>query len=419
LSIDPWILAPILVLLTLPALARQSRRENDRVLFWLLLVALVLKFGGALLRHYVTFEVYNEADAGAYHETGLALAPSLLAGDWGAIPRPLTDVNFVGFLTGLIYTVTGPSTTSAFLVFAWLGFWGLFYFYRAFQLAVPEGRARSYARLLFLLPSMLYWTSSIGKEAWMMFALGIAAFGVARVLTGAPGRGIGLAGLGLWFAALVRPHIATIVAVGLVVAYVARRPVGKQTPLAPIAKMITLVGLSAAVLVLFRDAEEYLTRSKVDPQAGVVSASQEISSRTFQGGSAFEPHPVMESPEEAPQAFFTVLFRPTIVEADNMQGMAAALEGSFLLLLSLVRIRWALSALRYLRRRPYLVFAFVNVVLFITAFSVLANFGLLARQRTLLMPLFLVFITIPPRDRAKEERSNDEAELATVGAEAA
>jgi hypothetical protein len=328
-------------------------------------------------------------------------------------------VNFVGFLTGLIYTVTGPSTTAAFLVFAWLGFWGLFYFYRAFQLAVPEGRARSYARLLFLLPSMLYWTSSIGKEAWMMFALGIAAFGVARVLTGAPGRGIGLAGLGLWFAALVRPHIATIVAVGLVVAYVARRPVGKQTALAPVAKMITLVGLSAAVLLLFRDAEEYLTRSKVDTDAGVVSASQDIAARTFQGGSAFQPHPVLEEPGKAPLAIFTVLFRPAVFEADNLQTLAAAVECSFLLLLSLARIPWALSALRSLRRRPYLAFALVNVVLFIVAFSVLANFGLLARQRTLMMPLFLVFLTIPPRSWATGEGVRDRRELVNWEAEVA
>jgi hypothetical protein len=420
LSSGAWIsliVAGILVPLTLPALARQARRENDPVLLWLLVFALVLKFAGALFRHYVSFEVYEEADAAAYHQAGVAVLPIILRGDWGAVPQPLTDVNLLGFLTGLVYVVVGPNTVAGFLIFSWLGFWGLFYFYRAFQLAIPEGRSRSYARLLFLLPSMLYWTSSIGKEAWMMFALGIAAFGVARILTGSPGRGIALTGVGLWFAALVRPHIATIAAVGLVFAYMARRPAGKQTSLVPIVKLVTLVGLSAVVLFLFRDAEEYLTRSKVDPQAGVASVSREIAFRTSQGGSQFQPHPVLESPAEAPLAVFTVLFRPTVVEADNLQVVGAALEASFLLLLSLFRIPWALSALRSMRRRPYLVFAFVNVVLFIVALSVLANFGLLARQRTLLMPLYLALITIPPRSGANEERSRGQRELVTWGVE--
>jgi hypothetical protein len=408
-------LAPILILLTLPAIARQSRRERDRAVFWLLTVALVLKFAATLLRHYVTFEVYNEADAAAYHQAGVALAPVILRGDWGAVPHPLTELNLLGFITGLIYAVLGPSTIGGFLVFSWLGFWGLFYFYRAFHLAVPEGRARSYARLIFLLPSMLYWTSSIGKEAWMMFALGIAAFGVARMLTGSPVPGIALTGVGLWFAALVRPHIATIAAGGLVVAYMLRRSTRERVPLASVAKAITLVGLFAVVLFLFRDAEEYLTRSKVNPRAGVASVSRDIAARTFQGGSAFAPHPVMESPAEAPQAIFTVLFRPTIVEADNVQGAAAAAEASFLLLLSLVRIPWVLAAFHSLRRQPYLIFALVGVGLFIVALSVLANFGLLARQRTLLMPLYLAFVAVPPRPRAHEGSSRYEPELVTWG----
>jgi hypothetical protein len=421
LSYDAWmglIVAPILILLTLPAVARQARRENDRTLLRLLVIALILKFAGTLLRHYVAFEVYNESDAEAYHQQGLALAESFRAGAWGAVPHPLTDTNLLGFLTGLIYAVVGPSKLAGFLVFSWLGFWGMFLFYRAFHLAVPAGRTRSYARLLFFLPSMLYWPSGIAKEAWMMFALGIVAFGVARALTGAMGRGIWLAGLGLWFTALVRPHIATIVAVGLVAALVARRS-AKESQLAPVVKLVTLVALSAVVVFLFRDAEQFLTRSRVNPRADVISVSEEITSRTRQGGSAFEPHPVTESPAEAPLAFFTVLFRPTIVEANNSQAVAAALESSFLLLISLVRLPWALSALGSLRRQPYLAFALVTVALSVAALSILANFGLLARQRTLLMPLYLAFIAIPPRKKRDDEGSVDQGEPAMVGADAA
>ena len=42
-------------------------------------------------------------------------------------------------MTGIVYTVTGPSLIGGYLVFSWLGFWGLLLFFRAFQIAVPHG----------------------------------------------------------------------------------------------------------------------------------------------------------------------------------------------------------------------------------------------------------------------------------------
>ena len=36
--------------------------------------------------------------------------------------------------------------------------------------------------MLFLLPSLLFWTSDVSKEAVMMLALGVATLGAARVL---------------------------------------------------------------------------------------------------------------------------------------------------------------------------------------------------------------------------------------------
>src|SRR5205085_1758787 len=100
-------------------------------------------------------------------------------------------------VTGLIYAVIGPTQLGGFLVYAWLGFLGLVLFYRAFRIAFPEGDHRRYARFLFLLPSLLFWPSSIGKDAWMVLMLGIAAYGAARVLSRQP-TGFILCVLGLY-----------------------------------------------------------------------------------------------------------------------------------------------------------------------------------------------------------------------------
>ena len=129
--------------------------------------------------------------------------------------------------------------------------------------------------------------------------------------------------------------------------------------------------------------------------SGIQSTLQEVSRRTTEGGSSFTPINVIHSPARAPLAFFTVLFRPSLLEAHSKQTAAAGIESTFLLLLTLVRLPWLWNALKSLRRRPYVAFCVVYSVLFILAYAAVGNFGLLVRQRTSLFPLFLVLLSIP------------------------
>ena len=45
------------------------------------------------------------------------------------------------------------------------GLWGAYFFYRAFCIAFPEGNRGLYGLLVVLLPSIVYWSSAIGKDA--------------------------------------------------------------------------------------------------------------------------------------------------------------------------------------------------------------------------------------------------------------
>jgi hypothetical protein len=402
-SYDVWaaiVVGPLLLLLSLPALARQAARDKDRLMFWLLVAALVLKLAGGLARHIVVFDLYEKADAHEYHLTGIELADHFRQGDFSAVPQPLGESNFVRFATGVLYTIVGPSKISGFLVFSWLGFWGVFFFYRAFRLAVPEGRGRSYAALLFFLPSILFWPSSIGKEALMMLGTGVASFGAARVLAGNTARGVIPLGLGLWLTWIIRPPTAAFVGLALLAGYLVRRSGTKLGALAPLAKLVGLVGLVMVALLLVREVDRFLNQSRVETTQGVEAITQQITARSQSGGSEFVPHPVVTEPQRAPLAIFTVLFRPLVTEANNLQALAASLESSFLLLLSLVRLPWLATAIGSIRRQPYLVFASAYVAFSIAALSIVANFGLLARQRVLLIPLYLALFSVPARKKA-------------------
>lgn len=398
------IVGPTLFLVSLPVFSRRARLEGDRRLFWLLVLALLVKFIGSIVRYYVAFDVYGGvADAAGYHDAGVRIAERFGAGNFDTGLDSLSDTNFIRFLTGVVYTFTGPTGLGGFFVFSWLGFWGLYLFYRAFRVAVPEGRAWGYARLVFFLPTLVFWPSSTGKEAWMTFALGIAAFGAARILSGRTWRGLIVAGTGLWAAAIVRPHVAGLLAVGLAAGYLFRRPRRELRVLAPVSKVVGLAALVVVAFLLVGQTDDFLRRAAIQTEGGVTAVLRQTSERTEIGGSKFAPS-ILESPARAPVAVMTVLYRPFFLEAHNERALAASLETTFLLVLTLIRWRWILAAIRSIRRQPYVAMAVAYTGLFIVAFSGFANFGLLARERAQLLPLALVLLCIPP-PRAEDERS--------------
>jgi hypothetical protein len=389
-------LLPILLAASWPAFLRQARRERDARLAQLLMLALVLKLFGSLVRYWVAIHVYEGvADATQYHQVGADLARRFAAGHFDTGLSSLSSTDFIRFFTGVIYTVTGPSIYAGFLLYSWLAFWGMFFLYQAFTIAVPDGNRRSYARLLFFLPSMLYWPSSIGKEAWMLFALGLAAKGTARLLTGRTWGGLVLAGTGLWLATLVRPHVGGMAALGLLVAYLLARPPRRLGMLGAVIKLFGLAVLLVVAVVLLGQIQRYLLDKGIDPAEGVNSVLAESARRTSGGGSGFQAPSTSTSLLGLPYATVTILFRPFPFEAHNAQAAVIALESTLLLCLTVARSRTIWRAVRHLRRWPYVAFVVVYTAGFVVAFASISNFGILARERVQLLPFFFVLLAVP------------------------
>jgi hypothetical protein len=389
-------LVPVLLAASWPAFTRQARRERDPTLVRLLVAALLLKLFGSLVRYWVAVAFYDSnADAFEYHRVGVDLAMRFRAGNFDTGLPSLSGTEFISFFTGITYTITGPSIFAGFLLYSWLAFGGMFYLYRAFTIAIPDGRKRSYARLLFFMPSMLYWPSSIGKEAWMLFTIGLAAFGTARLLTGRPWRGMALAGVAMWLAAIVRAHVSGMVVLGLVVAYLFARPPRRLGALGPAVKLVALAALLVVAVGLLGRTQSYLLEKGIDPADGVTGVLAETGRRTTQGGSGFEAPSTGASLAKLPFAAVTILFRPFLFEVHNAQAAITALESTLLLALVLARRRAIWHAVRHLRRYPYVAFILVYSALFVVAFSSIGNFGILARERTQLLPFFLVLLAVP------------------------
>lgn len=401
------LLAPLLILLPVPIVLRVARRDPDPRMVRLVIAALWLKLAGTALRYFVAFHVYGISDATGYDNEGARIAAAFRQGQFDVpFGHGGTGTRFLQFLTGWIYTVTGPNKIGAFLIFSWFSFIGLYLFYKAFRVAFPDGDHHRYALLLFFLPSLLYWPSSLGKEAWMTFGLGLCAYGAARMFARRRWAFL-ITGVGLWATAMVRPHVTLAVVVSLLGGYLLRR---SNTGGALVAK---LLGLSFVLVVTFfvlSRAEGFfgVDQLNADSAGSVLDNAQ---SRTGQGGSAFEGQRV-RSPIDLPQAAVTVLFRPFPFEAHNVQTLIASLEGVILLAIcasSLPRIR---QLPRQLWRTPYLAFAATFTTVFIVAFSSLSNFGILARERVQVYPLLLALLCVPLATRAN--RADEEPAVPTT-----
>jgi hypothetical protein len=388
------LLAPVLITITAPMCKRAARQENDPRLARLLLVALVLKLMGACIRYAVAFNVYSgEADAKAYDKAGSLLAANFRAGHLDFGVGAIKDTHFIEVVTGVVYTIIGHTQLGGFFVFSWFGFLGLFFFYRAFALAVPHGDHRRFALLLFFMPSLLFWSSSIGKDAWITFTLGAVAYGAARAFERRP-FGFVFLGLGLWGTEVCRPHMALLILAGLLPAYLLRRaPMFAESKRKQSLKILGAGALVVAIVVTIGGVEQRfkVTSANSTTANQVLTTTQE---QTTQGGSTFTPTRV-HNPIQLPLAFVTVMFRPFPGEADTTQGIVSAFEGAFLMLVGLRSLRRLRGIPRELIKTPYVMFALIYVLVFVYAFSTIGNFGILVRQRVQVYPLFFVLLALP------------------------
>jgi hypothetical protein len=338
------------------------------------------------------------ADAAIYHEQGTRLAASFrqlqFSVDTG---RDLVGTGFVRYLSGLVHVVVFDDMSAAFMTWTFFSFAGCVLMYRAFVLAVPNGRHYRYAVLIFFWPSLSYWPDSIGKEGWMLLGIGLVSYGAAKVFVGRRLGGSVYLVVGLLAATMVRPHVALAMFLALCVALLLRR--SGRPGVATVFKVIGMVLLIVVGGFLANKTAAVLSHDETVDTSGnaldsAASALESTNNRTTQGDSAFQAT-VVRTPLDLPKAVVTVLFRPFPTDAHDVNGLLTAVESVALIGLLLADYRKLFRLPKLMREIPYVTYVLVYALLFVYAFSSIGNFGILARQRTQLTPLLLVLTALP------------------------
>lgn len=384
---DGWGSFAAVALIALIAGLLWANRQFPLPLAALFVGAILLRIAGTLARQYVLVEVYSgSGDAPGYFGAGQRIADGLVrldftvlvgqSGNWWSTP-------FVRTVAGLVILLTGNSYHAACLVFALFAFGGVVLCGRAFGAVYGADAERHYASWLWIWPSLWYWPSTIGKEALMLLAAGIAVYGY---VTGDGARKWLLISAGVGLAACVRPHVAGVIAAAIAIAEFARP--GHVLRAQRLASLC-LAGLIAVAMINVGLRQMDLGDADFEEVRDFYAYRSRL---TATGGSRIAQ---VDGVAAAPVGLVTILMRPFPWEASGMAAFSA-IEIALLWMVVFMRRREAWAVLRTWRASAFtrfgLPFTLAMALLYGLAF---ANLGIIARQRVVILPYLLLLAASP------------------------
>ena len=310
-------------------------------------------------------------------------------------------------ITCFVLIVSGGSEYATGIAFSLLALSGQFGMYAAFRRHFPPVYRTRFLIAILLVPSAVFWTSGVVKEA---VAIG--------------GMGWMIWGLNAWIVRHRRlPALVTVAIGGVLVS------ISKAYVLFPMAAAAGLwwywhYSMSTKGSVGLASSPMYLVAGAVVAIAGVIglgelfpqysvdalgeeAAELQYQGQRVQGGSSYAIGDPTETSTAgqlafAPVAIFSALFRPMIVEAHNIQ---AAINGLEMLIVKVlwIRILWVRGirgTWRMLSSSPALMFCVVFILLFSLGIGLATtNLGTLSRYRVPMMPMYaLVLLMLWPTD---------------------
>lgn len=327
----------------------------------------------------------GSSDALMYFNQGRAVAASSISPLDVFDPQRMWGTDFIVSITADLIKITGPSFITAMIVFALISFWGPYLYLLAHRQVFPHADPRLAALALFLWPSIIYWSCSIGKDALMLALLGLTTYSRARLCERRSIGQFGLLAVGVCGCFFIRPHIAALLTISLTASFgltdgsSSGRKTGRRI-------LVLVFMVIASVLAVFLLAQLLQIESLADGQDHLNMSVQS----NEMGGSGFNPG---DNPFLRVILAPLLLFRPFPWEAAGVPALLASAEGMILLAFACRRRKNLLTALRQPEARGLVIYALWFVALNLIFLGIASsNFGLLARQRVMILPLLLMLL---------------------------
>jgi hypothetical protein len=378
---------------------RVASAEAKPWLVGILTISLVLHLLASPAQIFVVDHFYHGvADWLRYDHQGSLLAPGFRHLNFSLAPGNLKGIvndGSVSIAAGVVFTFVGFNQVAAFMVFSFFSFLGTIFFFRAFSLTFAGADHRRYAYLLFLFPSLIFWTADVSKEAIMILALGMISYGAAKALRRRSG-GYWLVLVGGAIGVLIRPNELLLLMGGFVVAMmvtptVSRSQINSARRVGSVIFLGALLGVSV-----------FLTLHYLHTKGGSLSLNQLSTtqgSNGTSGGVAYSTNFLYY-----PRDVYTVLLDPLPINFHGATELIAAFENTLILGILLASLRRLRIVPRAAFARTYVLMCTVYTAAFMYTFAALGNLGLITRERTLVFPFLFVLVCIPRGPRGQRPR---------------
>lgn len=276
---------------------------------------------------------------------------------------------------------------------------GQFAMYRGVMPWVAPSERVRVAIGVLLVPSTLFWTSGLVKEAVAMAGLGFAVLGMSQVLSGDLRRGLAPIGLGALLVLRSKAYILAPAAVSFAIWYAWSRADAdsRRSILARPGRIIlAAAGAIALIVLLSRWFPQYSMDSFAEEATRLRGLAARGGSRFALGAEGGETS-LAGQLSLAPVGALSALFRPFPFEVRNSLMAASALEMGVLSFL-LARAVVGAGAPAIFRRTvdsPLLLSSIVFALLFGVAVGLTTtNFGTLSRYRVPMLPFYVSWLLV-------------------------
>lgn len=359
-----WAMVMTLILLVLPL-----RERNPLLKIWVVKVFVVLVLMLFYERHY-------GLDAYSYFEEAVEGGISLL-------PRVGEGTSNIIRFNMLLIPLIGKSYHALKVVYSFLGLIGVYLFYRA-TVRYTGKHDRKILYLLALFPSILFWSSILGKEPVVLLILGLYTYSVMVWLKTKKAIYFYQTLLAIGLASFIRGWLAFIGGVPLLI--MALLEISNPV------RRITSILISAIFCIWawswFQD------NFQLEEVRDIIDVTDSISMSWAIGGSGQELSGFRELSDMIlflPLGAFTALFRPLPWEAHNLFAFLSSIENTALLLFTLMAIKR--FRIRFLKE-PAVLWACLLILVWLSMYSFVSyqNLGTAVRFKLQILPVILILL---------------------------
>jgi hypothetical protein len=345
----------------------KKHRQLDRGLM------IVLFFYHSLLALvYYVYALFNPSDSHNYYDKVVAK----VYGE-GLFNYFGTSTHFIDFISYFLVNNLGFTYEAEMALFAWMGYLGFLLFYIFFKERIHTKHTFlgvDYMWILFLLPNLHFWSSSLGKGSLIFFGFGLFFYSLMY-----PARRIWAIVLGGLIIYMIRPHIFLVIMIAIGVSYTfSTRGVAIGYRIA------ILVGAVVAMAFVYQDVLQMTGLEDESISDPLIShRARELSKAT--SGIDLVNYSI-------PEKLFAFWFRPLFFDAPGMLGYIVSFENVFYLVFFAKLIRP--SGFKYVWSGDAMVktclLTFLGVSFALEQIS--GNLGLAMRQKSQVMILMLFVI---------------------------